>query len=1005
MSHSLPYLSPMKRILLLLLFVSLHALTFAQVDNYCLRFAQEEGVVNCGRIVALKQGVAYTLQMWISPSEWKGGAALLRSGAYSIRLGNDHSLLLNDGQTFFYAVSPKLEAGRWVHITVRTSKEDTRVWLDNELIATHPMHLTLPCETQSVWLGGDYRGRMDEVRIWRGVLPEDNDSYWRNTLNELNPSWGNLVAYWKMDQEQCPNLVDYKGSRHGVLSAAGVTKEKVTDNSLFRYLKTLAYGNVERYFDRTIDHQHYQLANCVSIIGAHLNTSTAHVNYDVPQENAVLVNGAKRLDSHVGRTGVLSLPTVSARLNLPAGLLDGRTDYTFETWLYVDEWKEGGYIYRSESTNGQQGLSLRLGTEEEGGIILRCNGQEMMYRGVLKVGKWTHVGLTTRNEATTPAQQFQVAVNGSTKTPRPEDCPTAMFATRMPSLNRVSTIGEGLVGKVDETMFFTTSRSSFGEDSRQVPLPSETRQMNADERYNMLACYTYDLVDRPELDFFSVPGFIMKMRENVAGMRGIRFTLTVAATNFDGCLSDDKKRVQIADDIAALANDPAFDGVDLDFEWTYTPWGWRYYARLCENLYYRLSQGKTISVSPHMVTYGFPDDLMWTVNYFNFQIYDKPELATYSGFENAHWTFENAGFARDKILLSYATTSTEGYVGNKADGSKYPTRAYRYMYPGEEAYDPTQNYMLGEDGEKYWLASFDQVVWRAKYVRDQDLAGIMYWDMGGDLPATHKHSYARGASYYINSNVEPLVTSVRTNVVAPEEDPNAPVDVQSPDELQKTYIADLSQVQSDMAYNLVNANGLGLVYTKDDTDNLWLGSSSHENFGAWVDPNATPAAWLLLQHGGQYYLYNLARKQFAEVTRFDETSQACRLVEEPLPVEVQKVGTSSSQSGAGIFSFRTYTNEERGYMCASPQLTKNPVCQWTQDDQGSQWFLVTCPYTSTLPYVSDAMSKVDPSGLSQPQTSPNGCGPAPVVYDLQGRAAISPSRGLFIQQGRKLMVR
>lgn len=982
-------------------FVWIGVEAWAQVDNYCLRFTEEEGVVNCGRLQSLKDDMSYTLQMWINPSEWKGGAALMRCGAFSIRLGNDHSLILNDGKVFFYATSEKLEAGRWTHVTVRSSTKETSVWLDNGLVTTFPMPLLFPCGNYSVWLGGGYVGRMDEVRIWRGILAEDYESYWRNTLNNLNPVWTRLMAYWKMDQEGCPNLVDYRTTRHGVLSKRGVMKEKVTDNNAFKYLKALAYGNVERFFDRMVDHQHYALANCVSIIGARVNTSTAHAYYDVPLNNGVLAKGAERLDSYQGRDGVLSLPTLAARMNLPAGLLDGLANYTFETWIYLEAWSAGGYILRAETQDGQQGVSLCLGVEE-GTLVLRCNGAEFVYRGVMKINRWMHVGFSTNPSATAPAKQFYMAVNGSLWTPKAGDAPVELCNTTMPSINVEGSLGENLLCELDETMIFSQSRTSFGDDRREVPLPSENRVINPEERYSMLACYTYDLKDRPELDFFSVPGFIMKMRENVAGMRGIRFTLTVAANNFDACLANDAKRVQIADDIAAMANDPAFDGVDLDFEWTYTPWGWRYYARLCENLYYRVNPGKTISVSPHKVSYAFPTDLMWTVNYFNFQVYDAKDLATTSGFEYAHQLFESAGYPKDKILLSYATTTTEGYINNKVDKEKYPPRAYRYLYPGKEEYDARLNYLTGEDGEQYWLPSYNQVVWRAKYVRDHDLAGIMYWDMGGDLPATEQHSYARGASYYINSNVEAPVTSVKPSAVDPQDDPYAPVDVPNPDEQQRTEVVDISEVSNDMAYNLINAHGLGLLCSRDDTDNLWLANSSHENFQAWQSPNSPEAAWLLLQHEGLYYLYSAGKKKFVEIPVFDVTSQACHFVEEPMPIDVRMVIPSPDGVQPCVFTFRTHTDNDQAYMCASPQLSQRPVCQWTMGDNGSQWKLATCPYTCIQPYWEEAIIKVDPTGITRAMQTP---AESHNIHDLQGRVIAHPRRGIFISNGSKMLVR
>lgn len=130
---------------------------------------------------------------------------LVRSGTFSIKLGNNHALVLNDAKTY-----------------------------------TLEQYLSLPAREHSLWLGGNYQGRLDEIRLWNTLLPTDYASFYNNTLNKLHPQWSSLVGYWKVDQEQCPNVINFKyetvqGTQattglHGTMSANGVRKVKYDDN-------------------------------------------------------------------------------------------------------------------------------------------------------------------------------------------------------------------------------------------------------------------------------------------------------------------------------------------------------------------------------------------------------------------------------------------------------------------------------------------------------------------------------------------------------------------------------------------------------------------------------------------------------------------------------------------------------------------------------------------------------------------------------------------------------
>lgn len=993
----------MRRVRTLILCLLCAICAHAQVDNYALHFTSDKGLVNLGVITQLKSTQNYTLQFWFCPDSWQQGAALLRCGKFSIKLGREHALVINDGTEHFAATSSAVAANTWTHLTLAVSADETTLLLNNSPVMSYPARLTLPCETSSIWLGGNYRGRIDEVRLWNSILPAEYSGYWRTTLNTTSPGWSRIVAYWKMDQEKCINLVDYRNRHHGTLSSTGVRKEKVTDNAKFKYLINLAYGNIERFFDRTIDSQHYWMANRISIIGATVNTDAGTASLYTTLDNGTLKDGAEHLDSYNKRTGVLSLPTADARMQIPASVINGADAYAIETWVYIDEWTEGAYIYRKENANGTSGLSIRLGNADDQQLIVRTNGQDLVYNGMTRAGRWTHLGISPNPSASSAKNAFMFEVSGTSKAPT--TAPTSSVTTALPSLTTPATLGEGLIGKFDETIIWSKTRdvSAMAEDRNRLPMPGEDVQMQGTDYYYTKAMYCYDRPEEPGFDSYSVQGFFHKMRSYTKGMRGCKFTLTVAANNFENCLANATKRNNLAKDIAAMGNDDAFDGIDLDFEWTYSNSGWNNIGLLCEAIRPLLKDGKILSVSPHKVAYGYPTNRMWAVDYFNFQCYGPGDrdLCTRSGYTNASNLFVNHGYPREKIILSYSTTTTGGYRNGSRVGSNQPgyyPAGYRYIYD-ESTYDPDGETIYDKGADvTYWIAGYNQVVWRGQYVVENDLGGIMFWDLGNDLPYSHKHSLARASEVWVGSNVETLITEVNSAAPAPADDTTGPIDTPDPDDQggqqkESEIITRLADLQNDMAYTLTNANGLGSICSTTSSDFVWLGNSSNSNFSQTISLDDISSQWLIINYDGQYYLYSLGRNQFVEVAAFDVTSQACFFTAEPKPVEV-------TVSAEGTFAFRTYITEERGYMCASPQLPLRPVCQWTLTDTGSQWTVATAPSTRVDAYLRKALIAIDPTTVGHISTSPV---TPPATYDMQGRRTRPTTHGLYIHNGRKVI--
>lgn len=62
-----------------------------------------------------------------------------------------------------------------------------------------------------------------------------------------------------------------------------------------------------------------------------------------------------------------------------------------------------------------------------------------------------------------------------------------------------------------------------------------------------------------------------------------------------------------------------------------------------------------------------------------------------------------------------------------------------------------------------YITGFNQSYERSKFVCENKLAGIFYWDMGNDVKTNHKYSLVKASSFGLNSNVDTLVTKVDLN--------------------------------------------------------------------------------------------------------------------------------------------------------------------------------------------------------------------------------------------------
>ena len=277
----------------------------AQVINRAVLFS-EEGTVDCGVMPRLDDATSYSIQFWMNPIEWKEGATLMQRGEdFAVKLGNPGSLVFITPGKSLNVSNEELGPEVWNQITLICNDGDAKVLINGKEAAQGKLS-ALKSHKESFKLGGDYSGRLDEIRIWDAPLDESMerfDYFTHNTLNKWCPMWNNLVAYYKMDQENCPYLVDYKAietpdlgyDHHGILSR-GVTRIE-SDNERMPYLINAAYIQTDRAMNWNVPSDQYLLSNQLIILGADAY-SDGHIKERSPNNHQSLK------DYFAGRGGV-----------------------------------------------------------------------------------------------------------------------------------------------------------------------------------------------------------------------------------------------------------------------------------------------------------------------------------------------------------------------------------------------------------------------------------------------------------------------------------------------------------------------------------------------------------------------------------------------------------------------------------------------------------------------------------------------------------------------------
>lgn len=813
-----------------LLFLFLTVNIVAQVDNYCLKL-DPTGSVDAGSISELNGSVNYSIQMWINPSLWTPNAAIFTRGtggdALELTLGSaSGQLVFTVGYESLQIQSSALSEGKWAQITINSQLNSLQVYVNNILVASRSTAFNIVASDNKLYIGRSYTGRIDEFRIWSETL-NTNYQLWRNTLNKYHPQWNKLALYYKFDQNLCPNVVDYSFKHHGIFSTTGAIREKVTDNNAFKYRLHSAYTDFSRFADRNIDREKYLLSNDIIMLGVESN-SDGTITMPFPFNQATFQN-ANYLPNFEGRSGVMAFTGAGSQMEVGNKAFTPSGKYAIHTWIYLDEWTEGAYIFKKEISN-TQGFSIRLGSEATYQLIVRLNGQEFKRNiptsQIAKpVGSWWNLGIVAFSLDLGVTKPFMFSFNGKGYFPLTADAPTTIPSTLVPQQNdQVSAaFGINLKAKLDETVIWHTdlSETQLKSYMTSLPMPGTGKVVDAASvLYKMNSFWNFDNASNPGYDLYSYKHFMSIVRNAFNGYRG--YTLRMSVKGHDGwqtTFADDAKRKSLAQGIVNAASD--FDGIDLDFEWCYDGTCFTNYGLLLEEIGKLMPAEKLFTVSPHYVSYAIPQNAMQYVDYFNFQIYGpSANVFKWSTYVDAYNRFIAHGYPKEKIIMSYATTTSKAY--DDAQGNVQLTAAPIGVLNGllDGNYSPEMDVVQDINGKYRFITGVNQTRQRSEFVHDYDLGGIMYWDMGNDVATTHPYSIPKSSNFALASNVDTLITQVEIDR------PNASV---KPNVSKKQLIVYPNPANSSVKIQLDTNENLDTIRIYSVSGQLINTSSSAEN--------------------------------------------------------------------------------------------------------------------------------------------------------------------------------
>lgn len=219
---------------------------------------------------------------------------------------------------------------------------------------------------------------------------------------------------------------------------------------------------------------------------------------------------------------------------------------------------------------------------------------------------------------------------------------------------------------------------------------------------------------------------IESIRAKVEGTNA-KLRLGASGGEWKMMVANEKARTTFAQNIKKVLQQNNLDGIDLDFEWAENHQEYENYSLAILKLREVLGDKYILSVSLHPVSYKINKDAIAVVDFISLQCYGpSPVRFPVEKYCSDIQMVLNYGIPKEKLVAGVP------FYGVTKDNSKKTEAYFSFVQDGLIG-GPAQNEVMYKEN-LYIFDGQDNIRIKTRYAKEQQLKGMMSWDLATDMP-------------------------------------------------------------------------------------------------------------------------------------------------------------------------------------------------------------------------------------------------------------------------------
>ena len=219
---------------------------------------------------------------------------------------------------------------------------------------------------------------------------------------------------------------------------------------------------------------------------------------------------------------------------------------------------------------------------------------------------------------------------------------------------------------------------------------------------------------------------IESIRAKVEGTNA-KLRLGASGGEWKMMVANEKARTTFAQNIKKVLQQNNLDGIDLDFEWAENHQEYENYSLAILKLREVLGDKYILSVSLHPVSYKINKDAIAVVDFISLQCYGpSPVRFPVEKYCSDIQMVLNYGIPKEKLVAGVP------FYGVTKDNSKKTEAYFSFVQDGLIGGSAQNEVMYKEN--LYIFDGQDNIRIKTRYAKEQQLKGMMSWDLATDMP-------------------------------------------------------------------------------------------------------------------------------------------------------------------------------------------------------------------------------------------------------------------------------